>query len=64
MVRLRLNAMIKKSGKTKRDVARLAGISESAIYRIEQVNGNVTLKTLYKLSRVLDCKVTDLMEDD
>ena len=48
------------AGLTHRQMARRLGISHATYTRLENVNQNVTLKTLTQLCRALRCDIGDL----
>jgi len=48
------------AGLTHRQMARRLGISHATYTRLENVNQNVTLKTLTQLCRALHCDICDL----
>jgi transcriptional regulator with XRE-family HTH domain len=50
-----------KKGLTQLDVAATCGFEESSIGRIENGHTNPTIKTLLKIAKALDVKLTDLV---
>ena len=53
-------AKLKISGLTKRGLAEYLGINETAVNRIIR-NNRITLETLLKISKFLNCSVIDLL---
>ena len=52
------------AGLTHRQMARRLGVSHATYTRLENVNQNVTLKTLTQLCRALDCDMGGLFRGD
>lgn len=59
-----LRRMRTDAGLTHREMARRLGISHATYTRLENVNQNVTLKTLTQLCRALRCDIGDLFRDE
>ncbi|HKC69297.1 MAG TPA: helix-turn-helix transcriptional regulator [Bacteroidia bacterium] len=51
-----------KKGLTQLDLAAACGFEESSIGRLENGNTNPTIKTLLKIAKALDIKLTDLVK--
>ncbi|HTB05823.1 MAG TPA: helix-turn-helix transcriptional regulator [Bacteroidia bacterium] len=51
-----------KKGLTQLDLAAMCGLEETAIGRLENGNTNPTIKTLLKLAKALDVKLTMLVK--
>ena len=51
-----------KKGLTQLDLAAACGFEESSIGRLENGNTNPTIKTLLKIAKALDVKLTDLVK--
>lgn len=54
--------MRQKKGLTQEDLSRITGIQQSSISKIENCNGNPSLKKLIKIAKGLNCKLIIRME--
>jgi len=51
-----------KQGFTQLDLAAMCGFEEPSVWRLENGKTNPTIKTLLKISKALDIKLTDLVK--
>jgi DNA-binding Xre family transcriptional regulator len=63
MPRLILAKVLKEKGISKRRFAQLLGISYHNVFRLFHADSDPRFSTLVKWSRVLRCKVCDLIRD-
>lgn len=54
--------MRQRKGLTQEDLSRITGIQQSSISKIENCNGNPSLKKLKKIAKGLKCKLVIRME--
>lgn len=54
--------MRQKKGLTQEDLSKITGIQQSSISKIENCNGNPSLKKLKKIAKGLNCKLVIRME--
>lgn len=63
MPRLKLQTMLEKKGLSKRQFAKLLGVSYPAVFRYFREGYDPKLSTLKRWARVIECKIRDLYEE-
>ncbi len=65
MYMLNINSILKEKGKTKYWLSKQTGISPNNIgYICNGKNTNVTLNTIYKICKALDCTPNDIIQEE
>ncbi len=57
----RIEELRKERGLSQRQLAKMAGLSNGALWRIEKQNGDITLRSLHKVAEALDITEDDLI---
>lgn len=63
MPKLKLHLMLEKKGLSKRQFAKLLGVSYPAVFRYFREGYDPKLSTLKRWARVMECKIRDLYEE-
>ena len=61
LIKNRIAKMREKAGVTQKELARRLKVRQSTISRMERENANLTLTTLKKVAKALDCSVHQLI---
>lgn len=59
----RIREVRKERGLTQEQLAKMLGISSTALAKKEKADSNCRVKTLEKIAEALDCRVTDLISE-
>ena len=62
MLRLKLDEVLQKRGRSAYSVAKETGLKETTLWRLRHNKGSATFNTLDLLCKALDCQPGDLLE--
>ncbi|MES2965382.1 MAG: helix-turn-helix transcriptional regulator [Bdellovibrionota bacterium] len=63
MPKLKLSQMLERKGMSKRQFAKLLGISYPAVFRYFRVGYDPKLSTLKRWAKAIECKIRDLYDE-